>query len=239
MLSNLSGASAMADQPCTSLADCRNRADANIAAGRYEQALEELVATTTYASFDGSREDLRGALESLTAVNLKLGNPLMAHAWAQAELMTFHHDARALANLETVTPALKAMVPPAGISGTYKSYAGYGRWSELKIRDEGGGKVQTDWYMIRFGSVQSADDIGPAAEWALLAEGQYTNSEFLITYEGWNGTSCTLDFKRNALAIERVSENKGIPQNCLAGGAGVAPHGPYWLVDTAVPDLDR
>ncbi|HEY3145459.1 MAG TPA: hypothetical protein VGJ75_03865 [Dongiaceae bacterium] len=138
------GVSATADESCGGLADCRHKADADIAAGRYEQALEKLVTMTTFAVVDGGEDDVREAFESLTFVNLKLGGPLMAHAWAQADLTTFDRDARALANLETVKPALKAMVPPAGIGGTYKSYAGYGYWSELQIVERGNGKLQTE-----------------------------------------------------------------------------------------------
>ncbi|HEY3145460.1 MAG TPA: hypothetical protein VGJ75_03870 [Dongiaceae bacterium] len=94
--------------------------------------------------------------------------------------------------------------------------------------------------MIRFGMIQRADEIGPAAEWELTADGRYTDSDLAVTYEGMDGASCKLGFKRTELAIEWVSPKaEDLSDNCLIGGAGVFPWGPYWLVDTAVPNLDE
>jgi hypothetical protein len=75
--------------------------------------------------------------------------------------------------------------------------------------------------------------------WELSAEGQHANGELVIHYEGLDGSTCELGFKRNALAIEWVSpEAEDLSETCRTGGASVFPWGPFWLVDTAVPDLD-
>lgn len=230
---------AVAYDICTDPADCASRAEANIAAGRDAEALDALVAEADLATGAGDKEHLRGALESLTAVNLKLGKPLMAHAWAQAVLVAFDKDAPALANLETAKQGLQGWTQPSSIAGTYDSYAGYGYWSELKIIEHDGGKVQTQWFMMRFGAVPSAWDYGPAAMWELSAEGQYANGNLTVTYPGNDGAACELTFKRTDLAIEWVSPKaEDLPQNCQTGGASVFPWGPFWLVDTAVPTFD-
>jgi len=225
---------------CVDAVDCEKRAEADIAAGRNEQALEALVAEADLATGAGDEEHLFSALQSLTAVNIKLGNPLMAHAWAQAALVAFDQDPRALANLETAKQALQGQPAPSAISGTYDSYAGYGYWSELKIDGQDTGKIQTQWLMLRFGTVASAWDDGPAAMWELWAEGQYADGNLAITYQGMDGAACHLNFKRTELAIELVSPQPDeLPPNCQTGGAGVYPIGPFWLVDTAVPTLEE
>ena len=45
--------------------------------------------------------------------------------------------------------------------------------------------------------------------------------------------------KRAGLAIELVSPAPdGLSDQCRTGGAGVYPFGPFWLVDTTIPNLD-
>jgi tetratricopeptide (TPR) repeat protein len=224
---------------CASAKECNDRGLSDVTAGKYQDALDAFVAAVDLAT--GARDDdaLLSAFEQLTAVNLKLGKPLMAHAWAQAALIAFDKDARALKNLETAQQALQASPLPTGITGTYDSYAGYGYWSELKIVEQDDGKVQTDWFMLRFGAVPSVFDYGPAAMWELSADGSFANGELTLTYEGMDGASCRFTFKRTELAIELVSPKpEDLPQNCQTGGAGVFPWGPFWLVDTAVPSLE-
>jgi hypothetical protein len=239
VMAALTGAPAAAYDICADPADCQRKAEADITAGHDDQALDALVAEADLATGAQDNEHLLSAFEQLTAVNLKLGKPLMAHAWAQAALVAFDKDARALKNLETAQQALQASPLPTGITGTYDSYAGYGYWSELKIVEQEDGKVQTDWFMLRFGQVPSAFDYGPAAMWELSADGQYANDELVLTYDGMDGASCHFTFKRTELAIELVSPKpEDLPQNCQTGGAGVFPWGPFWLVDTAVPSLE-
>lgn len=235
-----SGAPAAAYDICADAADCAKRAEADIAAGRNEQALEALVAEADLATGANDDEHLFSALQSLTAVNIKLGKPLMAHAWAQAALVAFDQDPRALANLETAKQALQGQPASPEISGTYDSYAGYGYWSELKIDGQDPATVQTQWFMLRFGSVASAWDDGPAAIWELWAEGQYADGNLVVTYQGTDGAACQLNFKRTELAIELVSPQPDeLSQNCQTGGAGVYPWGPFWLTDAAVPTIEK
>jgi hypothetical protein len=161
-----------------------------------------LVAVADLATAQGDDERLLSAFESLTAVNLKLGRPLKAHAWAQAALIQFEQAPRAIANLER---ARLAVTPDADITGTYESYAGYGYWSELKILERQPGKVETEWVMLRYGAVPSAWDYGPAAMWELSAPGRYSNGDLVVTYEGMDGAVCELAFKRAALAIDWIA----------------------------------
>jgi hypothetical protein len=234
----LAGSSSFAYDICTDLADCQRKAEADIAAGQYEQALEALVAVADLAAGEGDDARSLFAFESLTAINLKVGKPLMAHAWAQAALIRFEGNSRARANLENAKQALGAASPAGSISGTYESYAGHGYWSELKILEQEPGKVRTKWFMMRFGAVPSAWDYGPAAMWELSADGRYSNGELVITYEGSDGSACELAFKRTKLAIEWVSPTvEDFPRKCRTGGANVLPFGPFWLVDSAAPDF--
>lgn len=234
------GAPAAAYDICADAADCEKRAEADIAAGRYEPALEALVAEADLATGAGDNEHLFSALQSLTTVNIKLGKPLMAHAWAQAALVAFDRDPRALANLEAAQQALQGQPASNAISGTYDSYAGYGYWSELKIDGQDPSNLQTQWFMLRFGRVASAWDDGPAAMWELWAKGEYADGKLVVTYEGTDGAVCHLNFKRTELAIELASPQPNeLPQNCQTGGAGVYPWGPFWLADTAVPTLEE
>jgi tetratricopeptide (TPR) repeat protein len=224
---------------CASAKECNDRGLSDVAAGKYQDALDAFLAAADLATGAGDNDTLLSAFEQLTAVNLKLGKPLMAHAWAQAALVAFDKDARALKNLEAAQQALQASPLPTGITGTYDSYAGYGYWSELKIVEQEDGKVQTDWFMMRFGAVPSAFDYGPAAMWELSADGSFANGELVLTYEGMDGASCQFTFKRIELAIELVSpQPEDLSQNCQTGGAGVFPWGPFWLVDTAIPSLE-
>ncbi|MEZ5830005.1 MAG: hypothetical protein R3D05_02360 [Dongiaceae bacterium] len=233
------GASATAYDICTDAADCEARAKSDIAGGRLEQALDALVAEADLATGAGDDVHLRAALESLTDVNLKLGKPLMAHAWAQAAATAFDHDQKATATLENAQKALPKAETITGISGTYDSYAGYGYWSELKVAELELGKVKTGWLMMRFGSVPSAWDNGPAAMWELTADGQYSDGALIVTYQGTDGGDCSLTFKRTPLAIEWVAPKpEELPESCQIGGAGVFPWGPFWLVDTAVPSIE-
>lgn len=234
----LGGAPALAYDICTDPADCAKRAEADLAAGRTQQALDALVAEADLATGADDDEHLMSALQSLTNVNIKLGKPLMAHAWAQAASLTFDQDPRAQANLDTAIKALAGQTF-AAISGTYDSYAGHGYWNELKIAEQAGGAMKTQWLMLRFGMVASAWDDGPAAIWELWADGQYADGILTITYQGMDGGTCEMKFKRTELAIELLSPQADeLPQNCQTGGAGVYPFGPFWLTNADVPAIE-
>lgn len=224
-----------ADYTCATLADCRREAEADIAAGRYEHALEPLVAVTDFATGASDDRQLLFAFESLTSMNLTLGRPLKAHAWAQAAVKRFPQDQQALNNLERAKKALPPL-PPNAFDGIYESYAGYGYWSELKIAEQSQSRFRTEWSMMRFGLVPSAWAYGPAAFWDLSAEARYSDGSFVVRYEGMSGAPCELGFKRNGLAIEWIWPRADeLSQDCRIGGANVFPWGPFWLVDTAIP----
>jgi hypothetical protein len=223
---------------CSDLQDCQRKADAEIAAGRYERAADILVAVADFATMGGTRDDQLSAFESLTEVNLKLHKPLMAHAWAQAALLRFEQDPRALANLEHVLPTLSATEPPSTLSGTYLAYAGYGYWSELRAVEQDDGLIRTEWFMLRYGLVPSADAYGPAAFWELTAEARLSDGNLVVRYEGRDGIPCELGFNRKGLAIEWTwPQPDELSSGCRIGGANVLPWGPFWLVDPATPDL--
>jgi hypothetical protein len=222
---------------CADLADCQRKAEADMAADKNEDALEALVAVADLATGARDYSRLRFAFESLTSINLKLGRPLKAHAWAQAAAARFEQDARSLANLERARHALPPLSADV-ISGTYESYAGYGYWSTLKIAKHGTNDVRTEWFMIRYGSVPSAWDYGPVAFWELSAKAHYSDRGLIITYKGLSRAYCQLGFKRNGLAFEWVPPEEDLSFDCRTGGANVLPWGPFWLVDTRVPNLE-
>jgi hypothetical protein len=233
--------SAQADYDfCTDVADCERRARADISAGRLEDALMALAAVADLATGVEDRQRMRSAMLLSTTTNLKLGRPLLAHAWAQATLAEFEDDPEAIANLEAVRQTLGDSAASNAIAGTYQSYAGRGQWNDFRVVELSPAEVRVQWFVQYFGKMRSITDLGPTHYLDQTAKGQYTDGQLVVTYHTMSDTPCTLTFKRAELAIEFVSPRpSALPDECVFDSlrGPVFPLGPFWLVDPAVPDL--
>lgn len=237
----LSGSAVRSDayEICPTATDCLALGKAAVESGQFEQATDPLVAAADLATGASDDQTLLMALGLLVTVNLQLGKPLMAHAWAQAETGAFPDNATAQADLARARQALPAVDPAASISGTYQSYAGHGYWSELRVTARADGAALVDWSLLRFGAVASAYDDGPAAMWDMSADAQYQNGQLVITYQGSDDSPCELTFARTGLAFEWVAPKpEDLTEVCQIGGAGALPMGDFWLVDQTDPQLD-
>ncbi len=233
---------ASAYEICGSAEDCLARGQA---AADNVAALEFLTAAADLASGADDQTVLFSAFEALVRRNLALAKPLVAHAWAQAaraHYVAYGDDGRAENTRELVALAEKALPPFDGerrLAGTYWGYAGHGHWSEMRISDHADGTLLMDWFLLRFGTVPSAYDYGPAAMWEMSAGGSYRTGEMIISYAGSDDRICELKFTRAGLGLEwTYPEAQDLPQACRIGGANVFPHGHFWLVDQTDPNLD-
>jgi hypothetical protein len=226
---------------CTDAADCERHAQADISAGRLEDALRALAAVADLATGVEDRQRVRSAMLLSTTTNLKLGRPLVAHAWAQATLAEFEDDPDAIANLEAVRQTLGDSAASDAIAGTYQSYAGRGQWNDFKVVELNPAEVRVQWFIQYFGKMRSVADLGPTHMLDQTAEGQYADGRLVVTYRAMSDTPCTLTFRRAELAIEFVSPRpSALPDECVFDSlrGPVFPFGPFWLVDPAVPDLN-
>lgn len=236
---------ASAYEICANASECLRLGRSAVEADQSEKALDYLVASADLASGAYDRSTLLSAFVLLTNANLKMNRPLVAHAWAQAALEYFEGSGTpqeatsALDNLARVKSVLPPLDGNRGVAGTYQGYAGHGYWSEMKVARREDGEILMDWSLIRFGTVPSAYDYGPAAVWDMSATGTYDGGDLIITYEGLDGGNCTITFGVSVLSLTFLAPSpEEFSQACRTGGANVLPWGPFWLVDATAPQIE-
>lgn len=218
---------------CSSAPDCLRLGLAAQEKAQWEESLDLLSAAADLATGTDDKPTLLAAYLTLTEVNIANGTPLMAHAWAQTAFEEFEDDDTAKANLARAVAALPSGAA-AGTGGTYKGYAGYGLWQDLDVSEKSDGTLIIVWRLFRIGAVSSAYDYGPAAEWHMKTGGRLQRDAIIVTYPGDGGRICEISFARISLGLEVVDGTDGQSLDCQTGGAGVAPYGKFWRVESGL-----
>ena len=225
-------------QSCNSASNCNSKGTKLYAQGKFVQAIKYFEKQADLATGKEDEKNLKTALNNLALANLKMGNILLANAWIQEAKELYADDKATLFNYELIEKEIKKTNIPSSITGTYSRYAGYGRWSTLKIVELKNGILKIELYLQRFGLVESAEESGPAAYWELSADGFFAENNLTIKYQGIDEKECAIRMKReDDIKIEAPRQN--LTERCEIGGYNTYVHGTYWRTSAKKPLIQK
>lgn len=212
---------------CDSPSSCNAAGSKLYAQGKYTAAMKSFERQVDLATGEGDENSLRVGLNNLALSADRLGRPLEAHAWLQVAMQRFPEDGATQHNLALVRKRMPTLQPGGVISGIYRRYAGYGKWSVLRVRSIGGGSYQLQFDIFRYGKAPSADAFGPAAAGELEAHSMLVNGRLEASYSPWGESPCNFHLELTELALNIPPQD--MPSRCEFGGQGIHLNGKFWL----------
>jgi len=223
--------SAYASDLCSTPQECNQRGTVLYSKGKYSQAIPYFLRQLDIAAGSHNDKQIQIALNNLALSYWKKGDKYFARAWVMvAQTCGLYPcenlDEATKVNANKILPAFNNEKRNQTISGTYRCYAGYGKWSTLQIKQINKTTFKAKFEIVRYGNVSSADDIGPAAYGCVVGFGKINGADLIFSYKSDIGNkSCNIHMEHKGLdiVIKEFKYDKG----CEFGGYNL-----IWMVCT-------